>query len=515
MDQKKSSNAEKTTASPPPPHGKSSDNDKIKNKRKKQSPTTPWKKPPGFPKRYLSAYNLFFKQERERLLTSKPKSEEGGTDLDFPSTPVLPDPNATKRTGPRKHARSSGIGFANLARIVAKKWKNLDPAVKAPFEEVAMRDKERYKQDMVVWRAQQETKKETAGTNGENGGVDAPWTSTQQGGPKSASCVEAANNATPLERGTGTATATQHDTHYGEEHYQLGPPSLQATLHPTRSFPPPPGHIARSPVHSWARYSSPPAPHSTITANEAATEGSPRYCDRQTGNDFSPSPPHGGRLDEDFYQYTRWGAYDRYPYDPYDHNYYYPPYHMPYSPVGLPMQGMHYRGADGAYPMPIMRQRPTPSSGRPFRGLASAGSYDMYYATWPPPPPGQPFLATSAPHDHNPQPHRRSTSKHAQSYSDHSSDKYHVSPPYNGFAARELHNTVPEETWQRPASRDHFETVHGVVADESERKQIAKAPSASDSQPLALRNEDGSVSESAETNLDNYTVDFLTTLELE
>jgi HMG (high mobility group) box len=509
MDPMEASNVNETASSPP---GKSSDNNK--NKRKKQSPATPWKKPPGFPKRYLSAYNLFFKQERERLLTNRPKSEEEGMDSDVPSTPVLPDPNATKRTGPRKHARSSGIGFANLARIVAKKWKNLDPLLKAPFEEVAMRDKERYQQEMVVWRAQQEKKKDAAGANGANCGADTctPWSSTQHGGPNSASSRETANT-TPSDRGTGTP----HDMQNGEEHYQPGPPSLQAILMPTQSFPPPPGHVARSPVRSWAGYAAPLASDRKQTDNEAATGGSPHYGDRHPANVFSPNVPHGGRPDEDFYRYTRWEGYDRYSYDRYDHTYYYPPYPMPYSPVGRPMQGMHYRGANGAYPMPMMRQHPTPSSGRPPHGhtLASVGSYDWYYASWQPPPPGQPFLAASAPHDHNPQPHRGLTLKPAQSYPTHSNDKYQVAPPYNGFETRELPNAVPEGTWQRPASRDHFESDHDVVAHENERKGIAKAASSSDSQPLALRNEDCSVFGSGETNLDNDTVDFLTTLELE
>jgi hypothetical protein len=112
-------------------------------------------------------------------------------------------------------------------------------------------------------------------------------------------------------------------------------------------------------------------------------------------------------------------------------------------------------------------------------------------------------------------PHRRLTLKPVHSFPTHSYDKYQDAPPYNGFGTRELPNAVPEETWQRPASRDHFESHHDAVTDESERKGIAKAASSSDSQPLALRNEDCSVFESGETNLDNDTVDFLTTLELE
>lgn len=99
--------------------------------------------------------------------------EECGTQYKMPK-PTLPDPNTPKSSAARKHARSSGIGFANLARIVAKKWKNLSPELKAPFEEVALKDKERYQREMVVWRANQEKKKDSeAGDGGARNQRDA------------------------------------------------------------------------------------------------------------------------------------------------------------------------------------------------------------------------------------------------------------------------------------------------------------------------------------------------------
>ena len=138
---------------------------KSKPKRKRRPPATPWRKPADMPKRYLSAYNLFYREERERMLKAGKGSQaeslseggeivvgetDGGMGAEMTVTPRLPDPDAPKNAT-RKHARSSGIGFANLTRIVAENWKNLDPALKAPFEEVAKKDKERYQRQMVEW----------------------------------------------------------------------------------------------------------------------------------------------------------------------------------------------------------------------------------------------------------------------------------------------------------------------------------------------------------------------------
>eukprot|EP00522_Entomoneis_paludosa_P007989 CAMPEP_0172448854 /NCGR_PEP_ID=MMETSP1065-20121228/7769_1 /TAXON_ID=265537 /ORGANISM="Amphiprora paludosa, Strain CCMP125" /LENGTH=301 /DNA_ID=CAMNT_0013200443 /DNA_START=130 /DNA_END=1035 /DNA_ORIENTATION=+ len=81
------------------------------------------------PKRPLSAYNIFFAEERKKLLEVLPVREKG------------------------KPKDSHGkLGFAAMARIVAKKWKEIEPADKVYFDRMAEQDKRRYNKEMENWR---------------------------------------------------------------------------------------------------------------------------------------------------------------------------------------------------------------------------------------------------------------------------------------------------------------------------------------------------------------------------
>lgn len=122
--------------------------EKPKVKRKRRSPEKPWKKPKDMPKRPLSAYNLFFRDERERLLKSVNKS----TSKDDEGAP----------TKGKKGKKRSGIGFANLATTIAGRWKELDDDVKAPYEKIAAEEKKRYDTAVAEWRTKQAIKKKAA-----------------------------------------------------------------------------------------------------------------------------------------------------------------------------------------------------------------------------------------------------------------------------------------------------------------------------------------------------------------
>lgn len=81
------------------------------------------------PKRPLSAYNFFFHYERAKMLEHMPTRAAG------------------------KPRRSHGkIGFADLARNIASKWKSISADERKQFDDKAVADKERYVKDMEEWK---------------------------------------------------------------------------------------------------------------------------------------------------------------------------------------------------------------------------------------------------------------------------------------------------------------------------------------------------------------------------
>jgi hypothetical protein len=94
----------------------------------------------GMPKRPLSAYNIFFRKERQVLL---------GEDLAL-------EFEITDQTR-RKHRKTHGkIGFAEMAKLVGQRWKKLDTTTKQGFEEQANAEKKRYVEHLEVWKKAQE-----------------------------------------------------------------------------------------------------------------------------------------------------------------------------------------------------------------------------------------------------------------------------------------------------------------------------------------------------------------------
>jgi len=100
-------------------------------------------KPMEKPKRALSAYNIFFQKERQRILDETPEPTNG-----------------------KKPRRSHGkIGFAPLARMIAAKWKSIDEHTKAEYKHLATQEKARYNQEMQIWKSKQHQRAALAAAN--------------------------------------------------------------------------------------------------------------------------------------------------------------------------------------------------------------------------------------------------------------------------------------------------------------------------------------------------------------
>jgi hypothetical protein len=102
------------------------------------------KKPEDMPRRPLSSYNLFFRLERERILSGDVMVREI-TRQDIAIVAAVPQ---TKRPHCRVHGK---IGFADLSRKVAERWKMLDPTTRFLLDEKAAQMKALYRKALTEW----------------------------------------------------------------------------------------------------------------------------------------------------------------------------------------------------------------------------------------------------------------------------------------------------------------------------------------------------------------------------
>jgi hypothetical protein len=128
------------------------------------------KKPKNKPKRPLSAYNIFFKDERAKILSGIPdkadeddeEDDEGGDEENKVKSEEKDEEEGEEGEGEegekkkvsgkkRKRVPHGKIGFESLAKIVGQRWKELPPDELEKYKKRAEEDMKRYRKEMEVY----------------------------------------------------------------------------------------------------------------------------------------------------------------------------------------------------------------------------------------------------------------------------------------------------------------------------------------------------------------------------
>lgn len=122
-----------------------SSNKKTPRKKRK-------KKPKDCPRRPLSAYNFFFKDERKKILDAIPYSKARKKSED--------DKVRESITWPGKKRPPHGkIGFENLAKVIGERWKHVDSTRLKYYKDLATKDLQRYAEEMRLYEEKQVAKR--------------------------------------------------------------------------------------------------------------------------------------------------------------------------------------------------------------------------------------------------------------------------------------------------------------------------------------------------------------------
>jgi len=111
------------------------------------------KKPKDKPKRPLSAYNFFFKEEREKILKVVQAEDPEKVDNDPESGDYIDE-----ETLKRLRKEGGKVSFEEMGKLIGQRWKQIDPDRLAKYSEMASEDTERYKKEMQTYNGRQEAK---------------------------------------------------------------------------------------------------------------------------------------------------------------------------------------------------------------------------------------------------------------------------------------------------------------------------------------------------------------------
>jgi HMG (high mobility group) box len=101
----------------------------------------------------LSAYNFFFKEEREKILKIVLAEDPEKVENDPESEDYINDELLAKLK-----KEGGKVSFEEMGKLIGTRWKNIDPDRLAKFSELAADDTDRYKKEMVEYNGRQEAK---------------------------------------------------------------------------------------------------------------------------------------------------------------------------------------------------------------------------------------------------------------------------------------------------------------------------------------------------------------------
>jgi hypothetical protein len=111
------------------------------------------KKPKDKPKRPLSAYNFFFKEEREKILKVVLAEDPEKIDNEKGNEDYLDDDALG-----RLRKEGGKVSFEEMGKLIGQRWKNINPDRLTRYSELAAEDTERYKKEMQSYNGRQEAK---------------------------------------------------------------------------------------------------------------------------------------------------------------------------------------------------------------------------------------------------------------------------------------------------------------------------------------------------------------------
>lgn len=105
------------------------------------------KKPKDKPKRPLSAYNYFFKQERQRILKYLARDH---------SAPNPPDEVVDDEQEKRLVTEGGKVSFEEMGKLIGRRWKAISPENLEKYSALAATDAERYKKELADYNDKKE-----------------------------------------------------------------------------------------------------------------------------------------------------------------------------------------------------------------------------------------------------------------------------------------------------------------------------------------------------------------------